>query len=68
VHSKIERVYQDDRAARESWTWPGVSIAEGDVAEVTERVWTSVGAAPFGWHGLVTKEDVAAILAQVIIP
>jgi alcohol dehydrogenase YqhD (iron-dependent ADH family) len=46
--------------------WPGVVIAEGDVEEVTERVWTTVGQAPFGWQGVVTKQNVLEVLTQVI--
>jgi alcohol dehydrogenase YqhD (iron-dependent ADH family) len=46
--------------------WPGIVVKEGDVDEVTEKVWNSVGNGPFGWHGLVTKENVRNVLAQVI--
>jgi alcohol dehydrogenase YqhD (iron-dependent ADH family) len=46
--------------------WPEAVIGAGDVEEVTEWVWNTVGGAPFGWNGLVTRESVAQILAQVI--
>jgi alcohol dehydrogenase YqhD (iron-dependent ADH family) len=45
--------------------WEGVVVQPGDVEEVVDLTWTSVGKVPFGWRGCITHDLLKEIIAKV---
>jgi alcohol dehydrogenase YqhD (iron-dependent ADH family) len=47
--------------------WEGVAVQPGDVDEIVDLVWTSVGKKPFGWRGCITFDLLKEIVAKVTV-
>jgi alcohol dehydrogenase YqhD (iron-dependent ADH family) len=45
--------------------WNGVVVQPGDVDEVVDLTWASVGKTPFGWRGCITFDLLKEIVAKV---